>query len=191
MGKSAVANMLRVMRIPVFDSDACVRGLLSGDAVTTVKAAFPAAWDTISQRIDRKKLGQIVFRDPAARAHLESLLHPLVWNAQREFIAARRRAGQKLVALDIPLLFETGRDRICDYVICVSAPHFVQKSRVLARPHMTEALFHAILHEQMADRQKQLLADITIPTGAGRHLTFARLQKALHAIRDTQQEDTL
>ena len=187
MGKSAAANMLRVMKIPVFDSDACVHDLLSGRAAPLIRGAFPQAWDTRTQRIDRHKLGQIVFRNPKDRRTLESILHPMVWQAQRDFIAAARRAGKRIVVLDIPLLFETGSERKCDQVICVTAPFFLQKTRVLRRPNMTEDKFYAILREQLDDRSKCRLATHVVPTGAGRRTTFSHLKKLVRILRTGHQ----
>ncbi len=183
MGKSAAASMLRVMKIPVFDSDACVHDLLSGRAVPLIREAFPQAWDARTKRIDRHRLGQIVFRNPKDRRTLESLLHPMVWQAQKDFIAAARRAGKRLVVLDIPLLFETGSDRKCDQVICVTAPPFLQKTRVLRRPNMTEDKFYAILRGQLDDRSKRNLSHHVIPTGLGRRVTFYHLKKLLRSLR--------
>lgn len=184
MGKSAAAKMLRVMRFPVFDSDACVHSLLAtgGAGVGPVLNRFPEAKDSSRRGIDRKKLGEIVFRDPAARKALEAILHPLVWSAQRQFIAKSRRAGYRKIILDIPLLFETGSHRKCDAILCVSAPHFIQRQRVLSRTGMTEDKFMAILMGQLGDHHKRKLSDYIIPTGIGRAFTLQRLKKTLRLI---------
>jgi dephospho-CoA kinase len=181
MGKSATAKMLRVMKIPVFDSDACVHHLLSQNPATMaeVAQAFPEAWDSVRQVIDRKKLGAIVFHKPIARKTLEFIIHPKVWKAQRDFIAKTRRAGQRWVVLDIPLLFETGSNRKCDSVFCVTAPSFIQQQRVLGRATMTPEKFKAILKGQMPDAHKRKLSDVVILTGLGRATTLQHLKKAL------------
>lgn len=179
MGKSATAKLLRVLKVPIFDSDACVHDLLSDRAIPQIKAAFPSVWNTINRSIDRQALGRIVFADPIAKAKLESILHPMIWAKQRKFIAKCQRAGQKAVVLDIPLLFETGRDRICDKTICVTAPTFLQRSRVLSRNNMNSEKYAAILKSQMPDREKRCLADYIVPTGIGRAFTLQKLKKIL------------
>lgn len=179
MGKSLAAAMVRGLRVPVFDSDAYVHGLLDGLAVDAILKVFPSVCDPITGKINRKKLGGIVFSDPVARKVLETILHPLVWEGQRKFIAKARRSGQKQVVLDIPLLFETGRERRCDAVLCVTAPLFLQRSRVLGRSGMTEEKFRSILTQQMPDSEKRRRADWVIPTGAGRAFTLQKLKKAL------------
>lgn len=179
MGKSATATLLRVLKIPVFDSDVCVHGLLSGPAIPEIRRTFPSVWSTANQAIDRQALGRIVFADKIAKAKLEAILHPLVWTEQQKFIAKSRRAGHQKVVLDIPLLFETGRDRICDKVICVTAPSFLQKSRVLSRKGMSSEKYKAVLGAQMPDRDKRYLSDFVVPTGLGRAFTLQKLKKIL------------
>lgn len=185
MGKSVASSLLRRLGIPVHDSDAAVHELLSpgGAAFTTVSLAFREAWDRKRKVIDRKKLGEIVFADEEARRRLEAILHPLVWRAQKKFLLKARRMGPKKVALDIPLLFETGAERKCDAVITVSAPFLVQRQRVLRRPGMNEKKFFAILSRQLPDIQKRRLSDIVVETGIGRAFTLTSLKKALRKLR--------
>lgn len=179
MGKSLAASMLKTLGFPVFDSDACVHSLLKGTAIKPIIKAFPSVWDKNSQSIDKVKLSEIVFSDRQAKETLEQILHPLVWQAQQQFLSKCRRAGQKKVILDIPLLFETGRDKICDRVICVTAPPFIQEQRVLRRKNMNRAKLNSILNSQMPDKSKQRYADIIIPTGLGRRVTLNYLKRAL------------
>lgn len=179
MGKSATATLLRVLKVPVFDSDACVHALLNGAAVPQIRANFPSVWDSARQSIDKQALGRIVFANAGAKAQLEAILHPLVWAEQQKFIAKSRRAGHRQIVLDIPLLFETGRNRICDKTICVTAPAFLQKSRVLARNGMNSEKYKAILTSQLPDRDKRYLSDFVIHTGLGRAFTLQKLKKIL------------
>ena len=68
---------------------------------------------------------------------LERIVHPLVSQAREHFLAQASRDGAKVAVLDIPLLFETGSEKLCDAVIVVSAPADVQRTRALERPGMT------------------------------------------------------
>lgn len=180
MGKSLVSSMLKALGIPVFDSDDCVHALLKGRALKPVLKAFPNIWDNQSQTIDKRALGEIIFKSDKAKETLESILHPMVWEEQQKFIAKCKRAKMKMVVLDIPLLFETGRDMICNSVICVTAPLFIQRQRVLNRNNMTIEKFTAILDRQIPDAEKKKLANIVIPTGLGRRSTLNHLKKALN-----------
>jgi dephospho-CoA kinase len=144
---------------------------------------FPAAWDLKKHVIDRRKLGEIVFNDPEARRKLEAVLHPYVWARQRKFILKARRLGLKQVVLDIPLLYETGSDRKCDAVVVVTAPHLIQRQRVLRRANMSEQKFHAILALQLPDLEKRRRADYVVQSGLGRAFTLQRLKAFLRSLR--------
>jgi dephospho-CoA kinase len=179
MGKTTAARMLRSMGIPVHDADAEGHRLLGrgGAAVKAVEAAFPGVKS--GRAIDRAALGRIVFVDPAALKRLEAILHPLVRQAERKFLAQSRRERRKLVVLDIPLLYETQGEGRCDGVIVVSAPKAIQHARVLARPGMTKERLAAIEARQMPDRQKRRRADIVIETGLGKRHSLENLRRAL------------
>ena len=184
MGKSTAAAMFRRLGVPVHDSDAAVHRLLArhGAAVQAVATEFPGVLRP-EGGIDRAALGARVFGDAAALKRLERILHPLVRWSQQRFLAAARAARRPLVVLDIPLLYETGGERRCDAVIVVSAPPFLQRARVMARPGMTEARFRAVLAKQMPDAEKRRRADYVLSSGLGRAVTFRRLKRLVAALR--------
>ena len=184
MGKSTAAAMLRRLGVPLFDADLVVHGLLapSGAAVSAVSAAFPGV-ETEAGGIDRVLLGQRVFTNPAALRRLEEILHPMVAAEEKRFLARSRARRVALVVLDIPLLFETGAERRCDYVLVVSAPALVQRQRVMRRPGMTEIRLAAILRKQVPDHRKRQRADFVVSTGAGRGVTLRRLKAIVRLLR--------
>ena len=184
MGKSTAANMLRRIGAPLFDADAEVHRLLApgGRAVRAVAAAFPGVRDEAGG-IDRQRLGQRVFGDPAARRRLEAIVHPMVRAAERRFLAQAHARHEPVVVLDIPLLFETHGTERCDAVLVVSAPARLQRERVMRRPGMTEARFAGILEAQMPDREKRRRADFVVATALGRGVTFRRLKGIVRALR--------
>ncbi|MED5366556.1 MAG: dephospho-CoA kinase [Pseudomonadota bacterium] len=179
MGKSTTAALLRHLRVPVFDADAVVHELTGpgGAAVPAIAAIFPSA--VRDGAVDRQVLGGIVFADRAALRRLEGVLHPLVGRARGRFLRRHRRARRRSVVFDVPLLFETGGEKRCDRVFVVSAPFFLQRQRVLARPGMSVEKFRAILAKQTPDHEKRRRADIVLPTGLGRAYTFRCLRRAL------------
>lgn len=184
MGKSTAAAMLVRLGAPVHDADRAVHRLLArgGAAVAPVGAAFPGV--VRDGAVDRQALGRRVFGDRAALARLEAIVHPLVRAATRRFLADAARAGHRLVVLDIPLLYEAGRERVVDVVLCVSAPPMVQHARALARPGMDEARLRAILAHQVPDVVKRARADFVVPTGLGRAVTRRVLSSILRRLRD-------
>ena len=177
MGKSTAANMLRRMGIPVHDSDAVVHRLMStgGDAVAAVESAFEGV--TCNDAVDRAELGQRVFLDRTALRRLEAILHPLVQRDRQRFFARCRRLRNPVVVIDVPLLFETGGDRVCDIILVVSAPASIQWARVSNRPGMTRERFDQIVSRQMSDAKKRRLADFVVPTGLGFRVTLRSLAR--------------
>jgi dephospho-CoA kinase len=184
MGKSTVAAMFRRLRVPVFDADAAVHVLQGPDgaALAAIEAVFPGT--TNAAGVDRSRLGAAVFGDAGALRRLEAIVHPLVGAAQRYFLRRHRR--RPLVVLDIPLLFERGGAARVDVILVVSAPAAVQQERVLARTGMTQAKYAAILGQQLPDADKRARADIIIPTGRGRYVTW-RAVRAVVACLSARQ----
>jgi dephospho-CoA kinase len=179
MGKSTTSAMFAELGVPVHDADKAVHDLYSGKAVPLVEKAFPGV--VVDGRIDRERLSTAVLGDPAAIRRLEAIVHPLVREAEQEFLERNRAAGVPMVILDIPLLFETGGESRVDRIVVVSAPEEVQRDRVLARPGMDERKFETILARQLSDAQKRERADFVIDTSQG--VEHARNQVA--AIVDT------
>ncbi|SDB30438.1 dephospho-CoA kinase [Belnapia rosea] len=183
MGKSTAANTFRRLHVPVFDADAAVHALQArgGRAVAPIGAAFPGT--VRDGRVDREALRRAVLGNGPALTRLERIVHPLVRDAERRFLAAARRRAEPLVVLDIPLLYETRGEGRCDLVVVVSAPAAVQRIRVLRRPGMTEERLAAILARQMPDREKRRRADRVVETGLSRHFAQRAIQALVREIR--------
>jgi dephospho-CoA kinase len=175
MGKSTAAAVLRRLGLPVHDADAAVHRLMQpgGAAVAAVEAAFPGV--VVDGAVDRKRLGARVLDDDAAMKRLEAILHPMVRAEARAFLAKQARLRRPLAVLDIPLLYETGGERLCDAVIVVTAPPAVQRARVLRRPGMTEDKMRAVLARQMPDAEKRRRADFVVQTGLGKQHSLRQL----------------
>jgi len=183
MGKSNAALALRQLGVPVHDADAAVHRLLApgGRAVKKVAAIFPEALN--GNFIDRKILGDRVFGDTAALRRLEAIIHPLVRQSSRDFVAAAARRREPLVVLDIPLLYETGGEKSVDVVIVISAPPQIQRQRVMARPGMTIEKFRSILARQVPDGTKRRRADYVVRSGGHRGETFRQLKRIVRRLK--------
>ena len=182
MGKSEVARMLGRFGVPVFDADAEVHRILAGDphAVAAVAAAFPGS--VAAGRVDRRQLGNVVFADPAVLARLESILHPRVRAAEERFLDAARTAGTALAVLEVPLLFETGTELLCDAVAVTTAPRAVQEARVLSRPGMSPERLGAVRANQMDDGEKVRRADFILDTGAGNRNVLRQVREMINIL---------
>lgn len=186
MGKSTTADMFRAEGVPVYDSDKVVHEIYRGPAATEIEKLFPGT--VIGGGVDRSKLAARVVDDPEALRGLENIVHPLVRKRQHEFLESCRRRGDKLVVLDIPLLFETTSDAIVDATVVVSAPEDVQKARVLARPDMTEQKFTALLAKQIPDSEKRRRADFVVHTGRGFDFARAEVRDILRSLGDRESK---
>jgi len=192
MGKSSTAEMFRAADIPGYDADAEVHRLYEkgGAAIAPLTERFGAVTDDTGA-IDRVRLREKVVDDADAFADLERIIHPLVADCQRRFRETAIESGARLVVLDIPLLFETGGDRACDFVAVVSAPPDVQRQRVLSREGMTQEAFDAILDKQMPDAEKRARADFVISTAFGFDFTRAHVGAIIDMLirQDEQAEE--
>lgn len=183
MGKTAAAAAFRQVGAPVFDADAAVHRLLArgGGAVAEVEAAFP---DVVrGGAVDREALGRRVFGDADALKKLEGIVHPKVRASRTRFIRLSASRGERLVVLDIPLLFETGGEAECDFICVVSAPRFVQAGRVLGRPGMTPEKLAGVLARQMPDAEKRRRADFVVPTGNGKRHSLRQIGSLVTMLR--------
>jgi dephospho-CoA kinase len=162
MGKSTASKLFSEEGIPVYEADEAVHALYKGAAAQLIEAEFPGA--TRGGEVDRAVLARMVFGNPEALKRLEAIVHPLVREIETSFVEAARAAGEPLVVLDVPLLFENGGEARCDLVAVVSAPPDIQRERVMRREGMTEERFNAILARQVPDAEKRARADIVIDT---------------------------
>lgn len=182
MGKSETAKMFASRGIPVFDSDAAVHELYApgGDAVGPMQELAPEA--IVNGGVDRSRLAALVQVDSVLLKQIESIVHPLVKARQMAFLtdAATR---SDIAVLDIPLLFETGREKDVDVVIVVSADPVLQRQRALSRPGMTAEKLDFILSRQVPDAEKRARADYVIDTSVNLAETAREVDKVIARIR--------
>jgi dephospho-CoA kinase len=190
MGKSTTAAMFQAEGAPVYDADGAVHALYAagGAAAPLVEAAFPGV--LTEGAVDRVRLAARVLNDPEALKRLEAIVHPLVGAHRQAFFNQANAAGERVVVLDVPLLFETGGDKAMDAVAVVSAPADVQRQRVLARPGMTVEKLNAILNRQTPDADKRARADFVIDTGGGLEAARAQVHAVLAALADPSWRST-
>ena len=178
MGKSTVAEMFAARGVPGFNADAEVHRLQmpGGEAIPAIAAAFPGT--VVSGALDRAKLRALVLADATRMRVLEGIMHPLVRAAQALFIADAEAKGSPAALLDIPLLFETGRQADFDKVIVVSCLPELQIARVQKRG-LPVGQIEAIIAKQMPDAQKRALADYVVETSGAFQETEAQVQAVM------------
>lgn len=180
MGKSTTAGFFAEAGVPVHDADAVVHRLYQREAVPLIEAAFPGT--TADGKVDRVKLGSRVMNDLTALRQLEAIVHPLVHDAERRFLAEAEASGAAVAVLDIPLLFETGGETRVDAVVVVTAPVEVQRARALERPGMTENRLAAMLARQIPDSEKRRRADFLVDTSRGFEDARAQVRAILQRV---------
>ena len=185
MGKTTVSNMLRFLKIPVFDSDQQVSKILDKDfdIIEKISNIWPNTVSLHKKRriINKVLLGNIIFKSEEERKKLEKLVHPLVKKERINFL--KNSKSFSLVGLDIPLLYETGMDKNCDYVFLVNTSKEIQKRRVLKRRNMTEGKFELINKSQWSLEKKIREKPIVINTSFGKILTFLLVMYYLFIIK--------
>jgi dephospho-CoA kinase len=184
MGKSTAAAAFRRARLPVFDADRAVHRLQAphGPAVPAIAELVPEAVQ--DGRIDRAVLRAAVIADPAKLRRLEGILHPMVREAQRRFLARARARGSRWAVLDVPLLLEGNWWRQCDLVVVVSAPGAIQIGRVRRRRGMSETEAATLIARQMPDAEKRRRADLVIRTGLSRRHSLRQIRRLLWRLRE-------
>jgi dephospho-CoA kinase len=184
MGKSAAAEHFARRGIRVFNADACVHRLYEGEAVEEIEAAFPGV--TREDRVDRKLLAEQVTGHPERLRRLESVVHPMVVEAEIDFLREEERNGARMAVLEIPLLFETGAEKRVDVTIVVSAPSTVQRERVLTRPGMTVERLEHLLGRQLSDKERRARADFVINSGTSLKEMHVDLDQLIESLQNRQ-----
>lgn len=178
-GKSAVAAMLREAGIPVLDADRISREVTApgGPAYDAVVRAFGREIVRDDGSIDRKKLGEIVFADPALRARLEAITHPAICDAMKEALAGLSEKGHPAAVVEATLIHESGRKGLFEAVITVTCDRETAISRLAARDAMSRSQAEARLRAQMDADRKAGASDYVIDNSAGLEETGRQVKR--------------
>ena len=176
MGKSTISSMLTKLGIPVFDSDKQVSKVLEKNyrVITKIGLKWPHAVIINNReiRVNKKVLGDIIFSNLSDKIFLEKLIHPILHQERDLFI--QQNINHSLIALDVPLLFETKLHKICDFIFLVNAKNEIQMSRVLKRKNMTHEKFDLIKKNQLSNEERRKLSSniFVVSTDYGKVISF-------------------
>ncbi|HEY2899229.1 MAG TPA: dephospho-CoA kinase [Polyangia bacterium] len=139
-GKSTVARLIAERGVPVIDADGLAREVVAPGqpALADIAAAWPQVI-AADGTLDRKRLGALVFADPAARRQLEAITHPRIKALATARIQTLAEEGHKLAFYEASLLVESGQYRAYDGLVVVRASVENQLRRAMARDGFTEA----------------------------------------------------
>jgi dephospho-CoA kinase len=169
-GKSYVLSVLSELGCEVMDADQTAREVVEPGqpAFEEIFAHFGSEVVGADGRLDRPKLGAIVFNDPAQREKLNPIVHPKVFEAQARWMAeVEARNPQAVVIIDAALMIETGSYRRFDKVVVVYCEPELQLQRLMARNNMTQEEATARISSQMPSAEKLKFADFSINTSLG------------------------
>ncbi len=168
-GKTTVAAMLAARGAVVVDADELARRAIDSGTPGHDMVVIEFGPDVVGPdgALDRQALAARVFADPQARARLEAIVHPEVARLIHEAVDPYRETD-RVVVLDVPLLFETGMQSMCDVVVVVTSTVEQQVGRLVAARGMAEEEIRARIGAQMPLEQKARRADLVVPNQGSR-----------------------
>ncbi|MDP4156741.1 MAG: dephospho-CoA kinase [Bacillota bacterium] len=180
-GKSTVSNMLKEMGITVIDAD-----VESRLAVQYGEPAYKQIVDNFGEEIllpngeiDRQKLGSIIFNDEQKRQLLNQIVHPEVRRRMNDKKDVALKNNEKIVILDIPLLFESKLSNMVERTLLVYVERSIQLTRLMERNHLSEEEAEARIQSQMPLAEKIKLADTIINNNGQLAETKRQLEEIL------------
>lgn len=189
-GKSTVAKLWQDAGVVVVSADVFARQAVEAGSPTlaAVCQEFGDEHLLADGSLDRKRLGEKVFSDPAARERLNAIIHPEVRRLAEAAFEGAKRSGADLVCYDIPLLFETGQQSKFRPVVVVTATPLLQMQRVADRDSLSPTQVAVRLRSQIPLREKEAQADIVIVNGGTLEELAQRANKALEEVRAWHDE---
>ncbi len=191
-GKSTVAAMFADAGCAIIDVDALGHQVLATDVLRgAVVAEFGNAVLGADQQLDRAALARIAFRDDAAIARLEALVHPAVRRRLTADVAAARTCAPRAIVIDAALLFESGLDALCDVTVVVSASERVRVERAQSTRGWSDGELERRQARQLAPAQKRQRADRILENDGSREDLGARTLALLdELVPHTEAEST-
>ena len=180
-GKSTVSAYLAQNGALIIDADLIARQVVAkkSSGLKQIVAKFGGEILTASGELDRKKLGKLVFSNKELLKNLTDITGPLIRAEILREIEAAKKAQVKLVVLDIPLLFETGYQTLCDKVMVVTIPSELQLERVMKRDNLSAAEARKRIANQLPASKRNELADVLIDNSKSVAETYQQVLKWL------------
>ena len=183
-GKSTVAKFIRKQKLPIHESDNEVRLLYKKPTKHflnyLIKIKLGQA--LFNKKINKKIIRKEIFENSKKRELLEKFIHSEVKKKRNKFLKKNINKKNKVIFLDIPLLFEKKLDKICNFIICVYAPLGVRKRRALNRPGMNKVVLNLIIKSQIKDSEKKRKADFVINTTKSKNYSHKEILQIIKQI---------
>lgn len=180
-GKSTISQFFKSRGIPVIDADIVARKVVEPHTtgLNQIVAHFGEGILLSNGELNRKKLGSIIFEDDKKRELLNTILSNEIRQAILDKISHYKAVGEKLIVLDIPLLYEGDYAKLVDCVMVCYVPKKVQLSRLMSRDSLNESDALKRINSQMDLEEKKRLADVVIDNGGTIDETLKQVEKWL------------
>ncbi|MBL8188615.1 MAG: dephospho-CoA kinase [Acidobacteria bacterium] len=185
-GKSFVLSVLRELGCEVMDADQTAREVVEPGQPAFAEIVAHFGQEVVGEdgKLNRGKLGAIIFNNPAEREKLNSIVHPRVFEAQaRWMVEVERRNPQAIVVIDAALMIETGSYRRFDQIIVVHCDPDIQLQRLMERNTLTKEEAMARISSQMPSAEKLKFADFAINTSLGFDDTRRQIESLYEQLR--------
>ncbi|MGE5703066.1 MAG: dephospho-CoA kinase [Clostridia bacterium] len=189
-GKSTVTAMLRQRGYTVIDADQIAREVVEPGmpAYQAIAEHFGGKVFKADGQLDRKKLAEIIFANQEERQALNEIIHPEIRRQMREQAKAAERAGESIVFMDIPLLYESKLTHMVDKVVVVYVNEDMQRARLMERDELDETQANRRLEAQLSIEEKRALADYLIDNQGSREETEKQVDELLRSLHAELQQ---
>ena len=181
-GKSFVSNYLCTQGYQVHESDSVITHLYNSYDVGLVGFLLKNGFEKYveKKKINKKGVRGEIFKTKEKKNKLENYLHNKVSKDRKIFL--KKNKNQKIVFLDIPLLFEKNLEKICDVVCSTIAPIQVRERRALRRPGMERKIFKKIIENQVGDKERKEKSNYLIKTTQTRKNTCLQVDAIIYDV---------
>ncbi len=185
-GKTTIVNFLKKKNLAVHDSDFVVSATYAKPKTKfiTYLKKINLGGSLKKEKIDKKIIREEIFNNTRKKMLLEKYLHAEVKKARNLFLKQHTQKKTKIVFLDIPLLFESKLEKLCDYCVLLYAPLKLRRQRAIKRRGMNKKILDKIIKNQQTDRIKREKSDFVINTSRGIKKSFNDILEIIDIIKE-------
>ena len=183
-GKSTVSNYLIKKGYKVIDTDVISKNITNDlEVINQIEEVFGPEY-ILNGMLDRKKMGELVFNNKEANKKLTDIIHPIV---KKRVINEIKLCKEKIVFVDVPLLYEAGFDDLCHYVICVYTDYENNLNRLMQRDNITKDQAVIKMKSQMDIELKKQMAHFIIDNSTDLCYTYKQVDEVVHKILEMRK----
>ena len=174
-GKSTVSKYLAEKGFKVYDADKIAKNISEEKYVQEeIIATFGDKILDKNGNVDRKKLKEIVFENKDKLKKLNGIIHPKVIDFYKKL---KEKNTDEVIIFDVPLLFESGLDKICDKILVVISDYEVQLDRIVERDKIDRELASKIVKAQLSNEERIKKADVVIENNSNLEDLFEKVER--------------